>query len=137
MNELEQLEKDLELAGARGGRPELLRKLAAQIAKLRDQDIKTMTETTPSTETQFDELFRSADHEIQALHVEGTDEYISYNHPDLDLQIADATNKMHEIWKQGLKGEARIDDFDAALKEWKSLHIKAIELFKAEENKPF
>jgi len=137
MNELEQLEKDLELVGATGGRPELLRKLAAQIAKLRDQDINTTTEITAVPETQLDELFRSADHEIQALHVEGTDEYISRHHPDLNLQIADATNKIHEIWKQGRKGEARIDEFVAALGEWKSLHIKAIELFKAEENRPF
>lgn len=137
MNELKLLEKDLTLVKARAGRPELIQKLEAQIARLKDQSFETMTKTIPSPETQFDELFQSIDHEIRTRYVEGTNEFISKHHPSLAQQIDAATQKMREIWKKGHEGEVRIDEFVAALKKWRTLHIKAIELFGAKGNKPF
>ena len=132
MNELEQLEKDLEIVKSRGGRPELIQKLEAQIAQLKDQDIKSDAEMTPSLDQQFEELFKAADKEIRSQYVEGTGEFIREHHPDLNKQISQADEKIQNLWKKGRKGEARIEDFSQALEKWKLLHIQANELFKAE-----
>ena len=132
MTELEQLEQDLALVKERGGRPELIQKLDAQIARLRDQNVKPDGEITHDPERQFDELFKSADAEIRSRYVEGTAEFISTHHPDLDRQISEANDKMQELWKKGRKGEARVEEFITALEERKLLHIQAIDLFKSE-----
>jgi len=132
MNELEQLEKDYALVRERGGRMELLHKLEAQIKRLKDHDIKGTTETTTGLKQQFDKLFRSADDEIRSQYVVGTAEYIHTHHPDLEQQISQATDKMQKLWKEGRKGEARINEFVAVLEQWKSFHLEAIKIFKEE-----
>ena len=131
MDKLEQLEKDYALVKAKGGRPELLQKLEVQIRQLKGENFPD-TKGTVGLDVQFEAVFKEADDEIKRQYISGTDNFISKHHPDLNRELIEATDKMHEAWKKGGKGEARIDEFITALDEWKWLHLKAIEIYNEE-----
>ena len=135
MDQLELLEKDYALVKARGGRPELLQKLEVQIRQLKGENSPETKGRTVNLDVQLEALFKEADHEIKSRYISGTDEFITEHHPDLNREIAEAANKMHETWEKGRKGIARVDEFTSTLEEWKSLHIKAIEIYREERER--
>ncbi len=81
-------------------------------------------------EDPFEVLFKKALGEISRRYIAGTIEYIREHHRSLYEQTEQAEDKLNEVWKAGLKGEATLEEFRGTLIKWYSLHIKGIEICK-------
>jgi len=74
----------------------------------------------------FEKLYKKV---LMALNEAGFDtdlNKLKKDNPQLSYDIDQADDRLNEVWKAGLKGEATIEEFKKALYEWYSLMQKAI-----------
>ncbi len=81
-------------------------------------------------EDPFEVLFKKALGAISRRYRAGTIEYIREHHRGLYERTDQAEDRLNEVWKAGLKGEATLEEFRGTLIKWYSLHIKGIEICK-------
>jgi len=81
-------------------------------------------------EDPFETLFKKAVDVISRRYRAGTIEYIREHHRSLYEQTDQAEERLNEVWKAGLEGEATLEEFRGTLIKWYSLHIEGIEICK-------
>jgi len=81
-------------------------------------------------EDPFEVLFKKALEGISRRYRAGTIKYIREHHRGLYEQTEQEEDKLNEVWKAGLEGEATLEEFRGTLIKWYSLHIKGIEIYK-------
>jgi len=81
-------------------------------------------------EDPFEVLFKKALGVISRRYRAGTIKYIREHHRSLYEQTEQEEDKLNEVWKAGLEGEATLEEFRRTLIKWYSLHIKGIEICK-------
>ena len=77
----------------------------------------------------FESAFRKTVRAIKGKYINGTIDYVCDYHPELYQKTIQAKDRLDKFWKMGREGEASLEEFKAALDEWKSLHIMAIEIY--------
>jgi len=83
----------------------------------------------------LDQMFKKAANDIAERYVRGTDAHIRMHHPDLCERTESAHERLEEVWLAGRRGEASIEEFRVALKEWQGLHFEQIEVYEREREK--
>ena len=112
----------------------LIQALTAQCDERQGSGQNTTRQDEPTPDP-FAEMFEKAVDDINKRYIEGTDDYIRKLHPDVYQKTNQAEDKLNEVWKAGLEGKARIEEFRPVLEEWSRLHLRSIEIYSREHKK--
>lgn len=99
---------------------------------VKKEDAKPLKEPVSDS---FAEMFKKTVDEIKRRYVEGSIDYIIKHHPNLYRKTNEAEDRLNAVWKAGRKGEAGIEEFREALKQWYLLNLKGIEVYSKEHGK--
>lgn len=80
----------------------------------------------------FKALFDEARGEIEKVYLPGTMAYLKAHHSKLYNEALLAEMRLEHLWLTMRKGGDTLKKFKATLKEWKEIHLKAVELYKGE-----
>lgn len=83
----------------------------------------------------FQALFDEVEREIEKVYLPGTMAYIREHHKELYETILSTEARLNELWLAMREGRNTLDKFREALKIWKDLHFKAIELYRKQRDR--
>ncbi len=75
------------------------------------------------------DLFLATMNKINDVYVAGTSKYIQEHCKDLDYEISKADSRINAVWNECNDGKAGLDQFEAVLRSFELLNIKAVEVF--------
>jgi len=78
----------------------------------------------------FHALFNETKKEIEKVYLPGTMADIKTHHSKLYDEVLLTERRLDHLWQTMRKGRNTLTQFKKTLKEWKELHLKAVELYK-------
>jgi len=73
--------------------------------------------------------------EIEKIYLPGTIAHIRANDETLYNEILLTEMRLEHLWLEMRKGKDTFKQFKATLKEWKDLHLKAIDLYRKQRDR--
>ena len=84
---------------------------------------------------QLIDIFNRAVDKINQQYVEGAIAYIERYHPYLDSETDKAEEKLNRVWESCNEGRTKVEEFEEALKNWYSLNLRNIEIYRKQIKK--
>jgi hypothetical protein len=85
------------------------------------------SEDLRSVAEECERLFKAAVKKIDEVYLDGTDEWIEENEPEISQELKHAEDELNEVWRRNIDGKSPICDLKQALKRYFEANMKAIE----------
>ncbi len=83
-----------------------------------------------SVDEECEGLFQKAVEKIEEVYLDGTDEWIEENDPDLTRELKESEDELNEVWRRNIDGKSFVFEFKQALKRYFEANMKANERYK-------
>ncbi len=83
-----------------------------------------------SVDEQCERLFQEAVHKIEEVYLDGTDEWVEENDPELTREMKEAEDALNRVWRGNIDGKSPVFEFKQALKRYFEAVMKANERYK-------
>lgn len=83
-----------------------------------------------SVAEECERLFKATVNKIEEAYLDGTDEWIEENAPELSQELKAAEDELNEVWRSNIDGKSSIFEFKQALKRYFTANMKANERYK-------
>lgn len=83
-----------------------------------------------SVDQECEGLFREAVQKIEEVYLDGTDEWIEENDPELSQEMKEAEDDLNGVWRKNIDGKSSVFEFKQALERYSEAVMKANERYK-------
>lgn len=101
-----------------------------KMPELKSRSDLSENDSLRSVGEECERLFKAAVKKIDEVYLDGTDEWIEENAPELSQQLKEAEDELNEVWRKNIDGKSSVCDFKQALKRYFEANMKAIEGYK-------